>query len=131
MPIKDLWRRLWAPKNPGLDESEPVDSEPSDVSEEGPAERRGISMRGVPLAVVVSAVAVALGLTVVLLVLRDVLPSHFILAIFPLAGGTVALLTSDVWLTREEKLDRWLGLSFNGDRRQAARRAYADLWRQS
>jgi hypothetical protein len=131
MPIKDLWRHLWAPKNPGLDESEPVDSEPSDVSEEGPAERRGISMRGVAVAVLLSIAVVLLAADLVGRTWRADLPPLFVLAGFPLVLCAVSLLTSDVWLTRAEKLDRHLGLSFRGERRQAARRAYADLWRQS
>ena len=126
--VKDLWGRLWAPKNPAPVDGEPLDSEPLDVSEEGPAERRGVSLPGVAVAVLVSIGAVLLAADLVGRTWRADLPPLFVLAGFPLVLGAASLLTSDVWRTREEKLDRWLGLSFRGDRRQAARAAYAKLW---
>ncbi|MFM0594019.1 hypothetical protein [Paraburkholderia dilworthii] len=92
---------------------------------------RGVSPVGVAVALLTAVAACVLAGLVVGLALRGLVPPHFVLAVFPLAGCTAALLASDVWRTREENLDRRLGLSFRGEQRDAGRQAYADLWREN
>ncbi|WP_430228298.1 hypothetical protein [Paraburkholderia tropica] len=89
---------------------------------------RGVNLRGVAVAVVLSAAVALLAVDVTLLAWHNLLPSMYVLAGLPLVLCAVMLLSSDVWQTSEERLDRHLGLSFRGERRLACAKAYADLW---
>lgn len=92
------------------------------------ARARGVDLRGVAVAVVLSAAVALLAVDVVLLAWHNLLPSMYVLAGLPLVLCVASLLSSDVWQTSEERLDRHLGLSFRGDHRAVCAKAYADLW---
>ncbi|KVS42070.1 hypothetical protein WK35_25305 [Burkholderia vietnamiensis] len=92
------------------------------------AREHGIDLHGVAVAVVLSAAVALLAADVVLLAWHGLLPGLFVLGGLPLVLGGVMLLSSDIGLTDEERLDRHLGLSFRGKRRTIAQAAYADLW---
>lgn len=88
----------------------------------------GVSLRGVALMALLSLDAVLIGAGVTVLALRGVLPPLDAWAMLPLTLCAASLLSSDLWQTDEERLDRWLGLSFHGEHRLACAKAYADLW---
>ncbi len=88
----------------------------------------GVDLRGVAVAVLLSAAVALLAVDVVLLAWHNLLPGLFVLAGLLLVLCAASLLSSDVWQTSEERLDRHLGLSFRGERRLACAKAYADLW---
>lgn len=92
------------------------------------ARARGVDLRGVAVAVVLSTAVALLAVDVVLLAWHNLLPGLFVLAGLPLVLCAASLLSSDVWQTSEERLDRHLGLSFRGDHRAVCAKAYADLW---
>ncbi|VVD61880.1 hypothetical protein PCE31106_00139 [Pandoraea cepalis] len=89
---------------------------------------RGVNLRGVAVAVVLSAAVALLAVDVVLLAWRGLLPGAYVLAALPLWFGAVMLVSSDIGLTGEERLDRHLGLSLRGDHRAVCAKAYADMW---
>lgn len=88
----------------------------------------GVKLRGVAVAVVLSIAVALLAVDVVVLAWGGSLPGLYVLAVFPLALCAASLLSSDLWQTDEERLDRWLGLSFHGKHRVACAKAYADMW---
>ena len=92
------------------------------------ARESGVDLRGVAVAVVLSAAVALLAVDVVLLAWRGLLPGAYVLAAGPLWFGAVMLVSSDIGLTGEERLDRHLGLSLRGDHRVVCAKAYADLW---
>ncbi|RAR66875.1 hypothetical protein C7401_102300 [Paraburkholderia unamae] len=92
------------------------------------ARDRGVDPRGVALAVALSIAVVLLAVDVVVLAWGGLLPGLYVLAVFPLVLGAASLLSSDLRQTNEERLDRWLGLSFRGEHRVACAKAYDDLW---
>ncbi|MCA8224800.1 hypothetical protein LGM69_25325 [Burkholderia multivorans] len=107
------------------------DVEPVVVSAESPARARGVSLSGVAVAVLTSCAVAVAGVVVLLFTLRGLLPPPFALAAFPLLLGAVAMLTAGLDRTGDEHFDRWLGVSYRGEQRVAARQAYADLWSRS
>ncbi|WP_131753336.1 hypothetical protein [Burkholderia vietnamiensis] len=92
------------------------------------ARDRGVDLRGVAVKGLLSAAVALLAVDVTLLALHNLLPSMYVLAGLPLVLCAASLLLSDLHLTDEERLDRWLGLSFRGEHRRACAKAYADLW---
>lgn len=92
------------------------------------AREHGVDLRGVAIAVLLSTAVALLAVDVVLLAWHNLLPSMYVLAGLPLVLCAASLLSSDVWQTNEERLDRWLGLSFRGEHRVACAKAYDDLW---
>jgi len=92
------------------------------------AREHGVDLRGVAIAVLLSTGVALLGVHVVLLAWHGLLPNMYVLAGLPLVLCPASLLSSDIGLTDEERLDRHLGLSFRGERRTIAQAAYADLW---
>lgn len=92
------------------------------------ARDRGVALRGVAVMVLLSSAVALLAVDVVVLAWRGALPSLYVLAVFPLVLCAVSLLSSDIGLTTQGRLDRWLGLSFHGERRAACAKAYDDLW---
>ncbi|MDR5643224.1 MULTISPECIES: hypothetical protein [Burkholderia] len=88
----------------------------------------GVNLRGVALMALLSLDAVLIGAGVTALALRGVLPPLDAWAMLPLTLCAASLLSSDLYLTDEERLDRWLGLSFHGEHRVACAKAYDDLW---
>ncbi|MDR8731320.1 MULTISPECIES: hypothetical protein [Burkholderia cepacia complex] len=88
----------------------------------------GVNLRGVALMALLSLDAVLIGAGVTVLALRGVLPPLDAWAMLPLTLCAASLLSSDLWQTDEERLDRWLGLSFHGEHRVACAKAYDDLW---
>ncbi|MGU7813640.1 hypothetical protein [Burkholderia sp. AW49-1] len=91
------------------------------------ARDRGVDLRGVAVIVLLSNAVALLAADVVVLAWRGALPGLYVLGAFPLVLGAMMLLSSDLHLTGEERLDRHLGLSFRGARRREAQAAYADL----
>ena len=89
---------------------------------------RGVVLRGVMVKAVLSAAATLTAVNVVLLAWGENAPGLYVLGAFPLVLGAMMLLSSDVHLTGEERLDRHLGLSFRGEHRAACAKAYDDLW---
>ncbi|PJO21671.1 hypothetical protein [Burkholderia glumae] len=92
------------------------------------ARDHGVNLRGVALKAILSLDAVLIGAGVTVLALRGVLPTLDVWAMLPLMLCAASLLSSDLHLTDEERLDRWLGLSFRGKQRVACAKAYADMW---
>ncbi|MBI0326954.1 hypothetical protein [Burkholderia plantarii] len=92
------------------------------------ARDHGVNLRGVALMALLSLDAVLIGAGVTVLALRGVLPPLDAWAMLPLTLCAASLLSSDLHLTDKERLDRWLGLSFRGERRVACAKAYDDLW---
>ncbi|HGL6715952.1 hypothetical protein WK24_15155 [Burkholderia vietnamiensis] len=88
----------------------------------------GVNLRGVALMALLSLDAVLIGAGVTVLALRGVLPPLDAWAMLPLTLCAASLLSSDLRQTDEERLDRWLGLSFHGEHRVACAKAYGDLW---
>lgn len=88
----------------------------------------GVNLRSVALMALLSLDAVLIGAGVTVLTLRGVLPPLEAWAMLPLTLCAASLLSSDLWQTNEERLDRWLGLSFHGEHRVACAKAYDDLW---
>lgn len=88
----------------------------------------GVNLRSVALMALLSLDAVLIGAGVTVLTLRGVLPPLEAWAMLPLTLCAESLLSSDLWQTNEERLDRWLGLSFHGEHRVACAKAYDDLW---
>ncbi|MBR7945426.1 hypothetical protein [Burkholderia cenocepacia] len=93
------------------------------------ARDRGVNLRGVAVTMLLSAAVALLAVDAVLLAWHGLLPSMYVLAALPLVLGAVMLVSSDIGLTNEERLDRHLGLSFRGEHRAVCTKAYDDLWR--
>ncbi|MDN7857998.1 hypothetical protein QZM81_19525 [Burkholderia cepacia] len=91
--------------------------------------RTGVNVGGLAVMVLGAVFAVGVGLVALLLTWRGVLPGFFALGVFPLALGSVSLLTSGLHRSGndEERMDQWLGVSLQGEAQAAARAAYADL----
>lgn len=91
--------------------------------------RTGVNVGGLAVMVLGAVFAVGVGLAALLLTWRGVLPGFFALGVFPLALGSVSLLTSGLHRSGndEERMDQWLGVSLQGEALAAARAAYADL----
>lgn len=92
------------------------------------ARDHGVNLRGVAIMALLSLDAVLIGAGVTVLALRGVLPPLDAWAMLPLMLCAASLLSSDLHLTKEERRDRWLGLSFRGEHRVAFAKAYADIW---
>lgn len=89
----------------------------------------GVNVGGLAVMVFGAAFAVGVGVVALLLTWRGLLPDLFALGVFPLALGSVSLLTSGLHRSGndDERMDRWLGISLQGEARAAARAAYGDL----
>lgn len=92
------------------------------------AREHGVNLRGVAVKGLLALDAVLIAVAVVLFAWRGLLPGTYVLAALPLTLCAASLLSSDLHLTDKERLDRWLGLSFRGERRVACAKAYDDLW---
>ncbi|WP_343663293.1 hypothetical protein [Paraburkholderia tropica] len=91
--------------------------------------RTGVNVGGLALMFLGSVFAVGVGVIALLLTWRGLLPGYSALGVFPLALGSVSLLTSGLHRSGndEQRMDQWLGVSLTGKARAAAEAAYADL----
>ncbi|HDR8950437.1 TPA: hypothetical protein QDA82_000706 [Burkholderia vietnamiensis] len=92
------------------------------------ARERGVSLRGVAAMGLLALDAVSIGAAAVLFAWMGLLPTMYVLSGLVLMLCAASLLSSDLWQTDEERLDRHLGLWFRGERRAIAQAAYIDLW---